>query len=363
MKNTFGSALTLTLFGESHGKAIGAVLDGLAPGLCVSEESIAAYLALRRPAGAISTARREPDEFEILSGVLNGKTCGTPLCIVIPNKDVRPGDYDEMRDLLRPGHADFTANVKYGGFQDARGGGHQSARLTAALVAAGAILLDALKDRGIKIGTHIKRCACVDDAPFGDIERDIEALEYKPFATISDEAGERMRAAILDAKEDGDSVGGVLETAVCGLPAGVGEPWFDSLEGVLAHALFSIPAVKGVEFGAGFSISDMRGTQANDAFYCENGVIKTCTNNNGGVNGGISNGMPVLFSVAYKPTPTISLPQETVNIRTMESAYIRGAGRHDPCVAHRARAVQDAVTALCIADMLTVRYGVGYFTK
>ena len=363
MKNTFGNALTLTIFGESHGKAVGAVLDGIAPGLSVSEESIKAELLKRRPFGAISTGRREKDEFSVLSGVYLGKTTGTPLCIVIENRDTRPQDYESVIKTPRPGHADFAADVKYRGFCDPRGGGHQSARVTAALCAACAIIKDALLSKGIKIMTHIKRCACIDDMDFCDLEEDYKSLSGKSFSVLSDGAGALMIKEIEKAASVGDSVGGVLETAAWGLPAGLGEPWFDSAESLLSHALFSIPAVKGVEFGQGFKISDMKGSFANDPFYADGGVIKTRTNNNGGVLGGITNGMPVLFRACYKPTPTIRLPQETVDLNTLESVTLKAEGRHDPCVLHRACAVQNAVTALCIADMLTQRFGTEFFTK
>ena len=264
MKNTFGSSVCVTLFGESHGPKIGAVLDGLAPGIPVDEDLIRHQLALRRPAGRISTARQEQDVFEIASGVFEGRTTGTPLTILIPNEDTRSGDY--RRGALRPGHADYSAHVKYHGFEDYRGGGHFSGRITAALTAAGAVAIGALRNRGIRIATHVARCAGIDDAPFTDPDNQTEQLNRMPFAVLDEAKGAEMRAAIEKAAEAGDSVGGVLETLVTGMPAGVGEPWFDTLESMLAHALFSIPAVKGVEFGDGFSMADRRGSEANDAF-------------------------------------------------------------------------------------------------
>ena len=360
MKNTFGNSIFVTLFGESHGEAIGAVIDGLAPGITVDEEYISSRLLLRRPAGDISTARREKDEFRIISGVFGGKTTGAPLCVVIPNEDVRSADYTEAGALARPGHADMTAYEKYHGFEDRRGGGHFSGRLTAPLVAVGAIVESALKEKGIFIGTHIKRCANIADRGFENVLSDVKSLEYAPFPVLDEKIGEKMKKAIIAAKESGDSVGGVLETAVCGVPAGVGEPWFDGVESALARALFGIPAVKGVEFGAGFTISDMKGSEANDAFYSENGKIYTKTNNNGGVLGGITNGMPILFSCAIKPTPSIALPQQTVDVVSKENKKISVSGRHDPAIVHRARAVIDAVAALALADLLTVRYGTDF---
>ena len=360
MKNTFGSALCVTIFGESHGAAIGAVVDGLAPGLVVDEAVIRHQLTLRRPAGTISTPRREADEFQIVSGVHEGRTTGTPVCILIPNADTKSGDY--QTNIARPGHADYTAECKYHGYQDARGGGHFSGRITAALVAAGALLLPTLKEKGITIGTHISRCAGVNDAPLAKDEATLTgqlcALNELPFAVLDADAAEGMQAAIWAARDAGDSIGGVLETAIVGLPSGLGEPWFDSFESLLSHALFSIPAVKGVEFGDGFALSDRKGSEANDAFVLQDGQVVTATNHNGGINGGITNGMPVLFRCAIKPTPTIAKPQKTVDMKTLTDVEYGGKGRHDPCIVHRARVVVDSVAALVVADLLTQRYGV-----
>lgn len=357
MKNTIGNSLTLTLFGESHGEAIGAVIDGVAPGIAVDEDFICAQLDKRRPSGSISTSRREADPVRIVSGVFEGKTTGTPICIMIPNGDTRSADYGEVASKARPSHADFTAQVKYNGFQDFRGGGHFSGRITAAIVAAAAIIIPALQKKGIYIGTHIKRCAGIADREFGDICADIKTLNNKNFAVLDNSAEDEMIKAIDTARLDGDSVGGVLETAVIGMPAGVGEPWFDTLEGMLSHALFSIPAVKGVEFGAGFGFSEMRGSEANDPIRMEDGKIVTTTNNNGGVLGGISNGMPIIIRLAVKPTPTISKEQLTVDMKKNENTTLEAKGRHDPCIVHRARVVADSVTALVLADMLSVKYG------
>ena len=363
MKNTFGNNISLTLFGESHGKAIGAVLDGLAPGIEVDEEFIKTVLLRRKPVGAISTSRREDDKFDIVSGVVNGKTTGTPICIVIPNNDTRSGDYSSFSSLARPSHADFSANCKYHGYEDARGGGHFSGRITAALCAAGAILLSALSKKGIDIATHIKSIGSVNDREFGDLESDIKKLNNMDFAVLDDSCVQAMVNEITSAKSEGDSVGGVLETVVTGLPAGVGEPWFDSVESVLSHALFSIPAVKGVEFGAGFAISKMRGSQSNDPFYISNGEVKTKTNNSGGINGGITNSMPVIFRLAIRPTPTIMKEQQTVDFKEMKDALLLAAGRHDPCIIHRARIVSDCVTALALSDLLATHYGTDWLSK
>ncbi len=352
MKNSFGNSITLTLFGESHGEAIGAVLDGLAPGIAVDMAYISKKLDQRRPMGAISTARREKDEPRLVSGCFEGKTTGTPLCILIENGDVRSSDYSPER--LRPSHADYTARLKYHGFADYRGGGHFSGRLTAPIVAAGAILLSALEKKGIYIGTHISRLGGITDRAFWDHRADIAALSEKYIAVLDHEAEARMISLAEATAMEGDSLGGVLETVVVGLPGGVGEPWFDTLEGMLAHALMSLPAAKGIEFGAGFAISDMKGSEANDLLiYGENGKITTKTNNSGGINGGISNGEPIIFRTAIKPTPTISKPQYDI----ASDSVISAPGRHDPVIVHRARAVADALTALVIADALALRYG------
>ena len=363
MKNTFGQHLAVTLFGESHGPAIGAVLDGLCPGIPVDEENIRRMLRLRQPGGAISTSRKEQDLFQILSGAVNGITTGTPLTILIPNQDVKSADYSAMQALMRPGHADYPAQCKYHGYQDTRGGGHFSGRITAALVAAGAICHSALMSKGISIGTHIRRCAGIPDRAFADLNADIESLSTNPFPVLDAAAGEKMQAAILAAKEAGDSVGGVLETAILGLPAGVGEPWFDTFEGALSHILFSVPAVKGVEFGDGFALADMTGSAANDALSYENGSVVALTNHGGGIGGGITSGMPVIFRCAVKPTPSIAKQQRTVNIREQENTTLEITGRHDPAIVHRARIVIDAVTAIAVYDMLSGRYGTDYFAK
>ena len=357
MKNTFGTSVAVTLFGESHGAYIGAVIDGLAPGIGIDHAYISHMLTLRRPAGKISTPRQEKDAFQIVSGAVNGKTTGTPLTILIPNENVKSGDYAGMQTVARPSHADYAAECKYHGFQDARGGGHFSGRITAALVAAGAVCQYALEQKGIRIGTHVKSCAGIPDREFGDLSTDVAALREKTFAVLDEPQGEKMREAILAAAEEGDSVGGVLETAVTGMPAGVGEPWFDTVEGMLAHGMFSIPAVKGIEFGAGFAIADMRGSRANDPFRMENGTVVSVTNNSGGINGGITNGMPIIFRTAIKPTPTIFKPQNTVDFRSMTDAVLEPKGRHDPAIVHRARVVQDAVTAIVLCDALALRFG------
>lgn len=357
MKNTFGSNISVTLFGESHGNAIGAVLDGMPAGISVDEDFIARQMTLRKSVGAISTARKEADAVKIVSGVFNGKTTGTPITFLIENQDTRSRDYGELAYKARPGHADYTAQVKYGGAQDFRGGGHFSGRITAGLVAAGAVAISALKEKGVTIGTHILSCGGVSDRGFDDIKADIEYLSDREFAVLDPDTEAPMKDAITKAKSEGDSVGGCLETAVYGMPSGVGEPWFDTVESVLSHALFSIPAVKGVEFGAGFKFADMKGSLANDPFVSENGNVGTATNNCGGILGGITNGMPIIFRCAVKPTPSIYKKQQTVDMRTNENTELQIEGRHDPAIVHRARVVADSVTALVLLDLLSVRYG------
>ena len=367
MKNTFGHSLCVTLFGESHGPLIGATLDGLAPGIPVDEKEIAAALEKRRPADDLATARREPDPFQIVSGVYRGFTTGTPLTVLIPNVAQKSEDYGEVCDLPRPGHADYTAGIKYHGYEDPRGGGHFSGRLTAALVAAGAIVSAALRQKGIAIGTHIARLGGVSDRPFAEektaLAADLSYLEKQTFCTLDEAAKAAMRESIRQAARDGDSVGGILETAVLGVPAGVGEPWFDTAEGVLSQILFSVPGVKGVEFGAGFGIADLRGSQANDAYRIREGAVVTATNRNGGISGGITNGMPLLFRCAVRPTPSISKEQKTVSLKSGEETEIRVAGRHDPAIAPRAVAVVNAVCALALGDLLTQRFGTDWLKK
>ena len=355
MKNTFGNNVSITVFGESHGNSVGVVIDGLPSGVSVNEEFISHQLDLRRPYGKISTPRHETDKFTIQSGVYNKKTTGTPICITIPNENTKSKDY--TYGVARPGHADFTGFMKYNGNEDYRGGGHFSGRVTAGIVAGGAIAIEVLKNKGILIGTHIKKCANVEDADFGDYISDINVLNNKLFAVLDDKKGEEMIKKIENTAKEKDSVGGVLETVVTGIPAGVGEPWFDSVEGVLSHALFSVPAIKGVEFGTGFNCACMLGSQMNDAFFYDGDTVQTITNNNGGINGGITNGMPIIFRCAVKPTPTISKEQNTVNFITNENIKTETHGRHDPCIVHRARVVVDSITAIALCDLLSQKFG------
>lgn len=362
MKNTFGQSVSFTLFGESHGEDIGIIIDGLAPGIKVDNDYIRLQLDRRRPSGRISTSRSEADNFRIVSGVFNNRTTGTPICILIPNTNKKSGDYSKLAVLPRPGHADYTAMCKYHGFQDYRGGGHFSGRLTAPLVAAGTIARMALAEKGIYIGTHIKTLAGKSDRSFDteNIRSDIDSLAKSKFPVLDEKSGAEMRAEAEKAASEGDSVGGILETTVIGMPAGVGEPWFDSVESILSHALFSIPAVKGVEFGDGFALADMKGSTANDCFTTDGKSIATKTNHNGGINGGITNGMPLLFRLAIKPTPSIFKEQDTVDLNTMENTRLQIEGRHDPTIVHRAAPVVDAVTAMILCDLLAGRFGTDY---
>ncbi len=357
MKNVFGNNITYTLFGESHGPYVGIVIDGLPAGLKVDEEYIEREMAKRRAGGSWSTSRREADIPQFVSGVRDGYTEGTPVAILIPNNNVRSADYADMEYLARPGHADYAAECKYDGFQDVRGGGHFSGRLTAAIVAAGAIVREALEEKGILIGTHISSLATISDRDFANYASDIKELNGKTFAVLDEEAEKKMIEAIEAAKADGDSLGAVLQTAVIGLEAGIGEPAFDSLESVIAHGLFAIGGIKGVSFGSGFQLAAMKGSQTNDAFRMADGKVVTVTNHNGGINGGISNGMPLIINCAVKPTSSISKTQETVDYKKMENAEISVKGRHDPIIAVRARAVVDAIIAMALAELLVQRYG------
>lgn len=346
-----------TIFGESHGPAIGVVLEGVPAGLEIDAGAVAFELS-RRATGkdALSTARKEPDQVEFLSGVFQGRATGAPLCAVIRNIDQHSRDYEATRDLARPGHADYTGWLASKGCGDYRGGGHFSGRLTAPLVAAGAIAKLALAREGITVGAHILSVGDCRDQNFLETELTpalLREIAEKRFPVLLDEAGAEMQKVILAARNELDSIGGIIQCAVLGMPAGVGGPDFGSnIEGELARALFAIPAVKGVEFGAGFALSSMRGSQANDAFYMDGGAVRTRTNRNGGINGGISNGMPVLFSAAVKPTPSIARPQETVNFRTGQNAAIEIKGRHDPCIVHRAVPVVEAAAALTIYNLI-----------
>jgi len=355
MKNTFGNNISLTLFGESHGEAIGAVLDGVAPGIAVDESEIARYLTLRRPSGAISTARAEADEFRIVSGVVEGYTTGAPICITIPNADTRSRDYSMTADLARPGHADYAADQKYRGYQDFRGGGHFSGRLTAPMCIAGGICLQILEKQGVNVGAHLYSVGKENDTPFDPVSvstDDFELIKSREIPVLGEDSHEKIKAEIAAAKADGDSVGAVIECAVTGLPAGLGEHIFDGVENRISQIVFGIPAVKGIEFGNGFECARMSGSQNNDPFFTDGKNIYTKTNNCGGILGGMTNGMPVIFRAAMKPTPSIFSEQDSVDMNTMTNVKLSIKGRHDPCVALRAVPVFEAAAAIAIYDMI-----------
>ena len=355
MSSEFGRNIRVSVFGQSHGRAIGVLIDGLPAGELVDEEELAAFMARRRPGkDALSTARHEADIPMFLSGVKDGRTCGSPLCAVIENEDMRSSDYDELLDSPRPGHADYTAWVKWGGLADMRGGGHFSGRLTAPLCIAGGISKQILARRDIHVGGHLAEVAGIPDDvfPLSPTPELFRQVAEKTFPVLKDAAGENMKSAILKAAKVGDSVGGVIECAAVGLPSGLGEPMFEGVEGQLARALFGVPAVKGVEFGAGFASARLTGSQNNDPFVMDKNNITTTTNHCGGILGGITNGMPLLLRVAMKPTPSIALPQRTVSLSRHENVELSIRGRHDPCIAHRAVPVIEAVTACVLLDMM-----------
>ena len=361
MKNTIGNNLTLTLFGESHGEAIGCVLDGMPAGVRVDMDYINAMMDLRKPKGTISTSRVEADEVKIVSGVFEGYTTGTPICILIENHNTRSKDYSSLLNTPRPGHADYTASLRYNGFQDYRGGGHFSGRLTAPIVAAGAIVRKMLEEKDIVIGSHIASVGNVNDDELVADKAMLDKLNERYFAVVNEDKGALMQEVIEEARKACDSVGGCIEPMVLGFPGGIGEPAFDSLESKLSHGLFSIPAVKGVSFGDGFDLTYMKGSEANDAFGYEDGKVVTLTNHNGGINGGISNGMPLKMKVAIKPTPSIAQTQQSVDLKKGENTELNITGRHDPCIVHRARVVIDAMVALVLADCLVGHSGYAYF--
>ncbi len=345
-----GSSLSLSVFGQSHSEAIGMTLDGLPAGIPVDPDRLQRFLNRRAPGRkSWSTPRREEDSPEFLCGLKDYRTCGAPLTALIRNRNTRSSDYDALRILPRPGHADFTAQMKYGGFQDYAGGGHFSGRLTAPLCVAGGILLQFLAMRGITADARIVSLAGIKDQALF-----CESVSEKEFPTVSDEAAERMIAAIESARTDGDSVGGVIECVIRGVPAGLGEPMFDGVENRLAQLAFAVPAVKGIEIGAGFAAASMRGSGHNDAFTVKDGRVRTVTNHSGGILGGIADGEDIVFRVAVKPTPSISQPQQSVNLETLQPEMLSVTGRHDPCIVPRAVPVFEAVAAIAVADLLLV---------
>lgn len=351
-----GEKIKLSVFGESHGKAVGVVIDGLPSGIRIDSDKMRTEMERRKPGqDRFTTPRNEADDVEIISGVFNGHTTGTPLCGIIRNTDVKSKDYELMKNIMRPGHADYTGHIRYGGFADYRGGGHFSGRLTAPLVFAGAIAYQYLQKKGITIGTHILKIGDIDDEPLNLVQVQEDMLDKfrgMRFPVISPGIEEKMKEKIDKARKNLDSVGGVLETAVLGVPAGLGSPMFCSVESKLSAFVFSIPAVKGIEFGSGFNFAGMSGTEANDRFIVKDNAVKTVTNHTGGINGGITNGMPVVFRTVFRPTPSIGKPQQALDISKMEITGLKIQGRHDPCIAVRAVPVVDAAAALVFMDLL-----------
>lgn len=357
MSSTYGEQLKLSVFGQSHGAAIGMTLDGIPAGLKVDMDALQAFLDRRSPGqNDHSTPRKEADKPEFLSGIVDGYTCGAPIAAVIRNTNTRSGDYDNLKDCPRPGHADYTAQIKYGGYQDTAGGGHFSGRLTAPLCIAGGLCKQWLEGLGIRIGAHLSVCAGVPDDPiFLDwADPALDAIN-KDFPVLNADAGLKMRDAIAAAKAEGDSVGGLIECIITGLPAGLGEPMFGGMEGRIAQIVYGIPAVKGLEFGTGFTGSYMKGSENNDSFIIRDGQVKTVRNYAGGILGGITNGMPLVFQAAIKPTPSISAPQRSVSLSRMEETTLTVKGRHDPCIAPRAVPVIEAAAAIAVYDAILCR--------
>ena len=352
MSSTYGETLKLSIFGQSHGPAIGMVLDGIPAGLPVDTEQLQQFLNRRAPGqNDWSTPRKEEDRPDFLGGILDGHTCGAPIAAVIHNKNTRSGDYENLKNCPRPGHADFTAQVKYGGFQDAAGGGHFSGRLTAPLCIAGGLCKQWLEEMGIRIGAHIVQIGMMEGEYFQLLNPELDKIGAI-FPTLTAESAEQMQETIAKAKASGESVGGIIECAVTGLPAGLGEPMFGGVESRIAQIVYGIPAVKALAFGQGSSFAVACGSLANDCYTITDGAVRTLTNNCGGILGGITNGMPVVFSVTVKPTPSISQPQQTVNLQTGEVTTIAVNGRHDPCIVPRAVPVVEAAAAIAIYDMI-----------
>lgn len=355
MASEYGKNLKISVFGQSHGTAIGVNIDGLGAGETIDEEKLYKFMQRRAPGkNKTSTARNEKDKPKFISGVENGKTCGFPICAIIENSDMHSSDYESLKNTPRPGHADYTAYVKYGEDVDMRGGGHFSGRLTAPMCIAGGIALQILEKHGIYIGAHVLSIEDEKDEnfPLKPEKEMFEEISRKDFPAINDDCAKKMEERILSAKDELDSVGGVVECVIVGVPAGVGSAMFDGIEGRLSSAIFGIPAVKGIEFGLGFESTRIKGSINNDAFVVNDGKIETETNNCGGILGGISNGMPIVFKVAFKPTPSIAQKQKTVDLKKMENTTIEILGRHDPCVVLRAVPVVEAVAATVILDLL-----------
>ena len=356
MSCNFGEKFKITIFGQSHSEAIGVVVDGIPAGIKLDFSKIDKFMARRAPGkNKYSTPRKEADKPEILSGVVDGITCGAPLCAVIRNSNQHSSDYEKLKALPRPSHSDFAAYMKHNGFNDIRGGGNFSGRMTAPMCFAGAVAMQILESKGIRIGAHIEKIAGVCDTRFDPVNvtaSDLDCICEKDFPLLNDSKKEEILAKIEDARLEGDSVGGVIECAVTGLPAGIGEPMFDGVENVISQAVFAVPAVKGIEFGNGFDCADLKGSENNDNFIITDGRITTATNNHGGILGGITSGMPVIFRVAVKPTPSISKQQMTVNLEKGCAEELVIGGRHDPCIVPRAVPCIEAATAIAIINLI-----------
>ncbi len=364
MNSVYSGNITLSIFGESHGEAVGVVIDGLPPGLELDLEAIKIEMDRRKPGTSkLATPRQEDDAVQIVSGVFEGKTTGAPLCGIIFSKDTKSKDYSELKVKMRPGHSDYSGSVHYRGFNDYRGGGHFSGRLTAPLVFAGAVAKEYLKSYGVEIGAHLKQVHNVEDISFSDLlnldENAVEELNYSLLLqalrgmrvpVLRESVGAEIEKVIVEAKAEGDSVGAVIECMAVGVKAGVGNPFFNSLESKISSLVFSVPGVKGISFGVGFSFADMKGSEANDPYYMNNGNVSVRTNNNGGIIGGISIGSPIVFNVVMKATPSISKKQETVNIETGENVDLEIVGRHDPCIAIRGIPVIEGILAIALLD-------------
>ena len=352
MSSTYGENLKLSIFGQSHGPAIGMTLDGIPAGFSVDFDALQTFLDRRAPGqGDWSTPRKEADQPEYLSGIVDGFTCGAPIAAIIRNTNTRSCDYENLKDCPRPGHADFTAQIKYGGFQDPAGGGHFSGRLTAPLCIAGGMCKQWLEEMGIHIGAHIIRIGQESSEGFDPLQPQLSHVG-RFFPTLDADSADRFQAAIAAAKADGDSVGGIIECAITGLPAGLGEPMFGGVESRIAQIVYGIPAVKSVAFGIGEEAASVLGSDCNDAFTVDDGRIVTTTNRCGGILGGITTGMPVLFTAAFKPTPSIAKLQKTVSLSRMEETELQVKGRHDPCIVPRAVPVVEAAAAIAVMDML-----------
>ena len=351
MSSTYGDRLKLSIFGQSHSPAIGMTLDGIPAGFPVDIEKLQQFLNRRAPGyGSYSTTRKEADKPEFLSGIVDNLTCGAPIAAIIQNTNTRSSDYNNLKNCPRPGHADYPAQIKYQGFQDVAGGGHFSGRLTAPLCIAGGLCKQWLEDKKIYISAHISSIGTVRDKLFDHVNPDHSKVQ-NDFPVIDPSAGIKMQDEIATAKNDGDSIGGTIECAITGLPAGLGSPMFDGIENKLAQIIYGIPAVKGLEFGSGFAGSQMRGSENNDPYIWNDGQVKTKTNNAGGILGGITTGMPIIFKVAIKPTPSIAKKQQSINLTTEENEVLSIQGRHDPCIVPRAVPVVEAVAAIAIFDI------------